>query len=136
MRGRGAVVWRERVVEREKQKEGRERGNKIDKDMCVCKYSYLCSGLFTDGHMSYELDRDEVEEPSLAEMTRTAIEVLDNNDQGFFLLVEGQGVAYMNWSEQREGFRSVMDNVLGPHTKEPGFQSRLVQVWILCHSLE
>ena len=36
-----------------------------------------------------------------------------------------------------QGFRSVMDySVLGPHTKGPGFESRPVQVWILCHSLE
>jgi len=47
-------------------------------------------GLFNESHMQYEADRgnDIAGEPSIAEMTKTAIEVLDNNPQGFFLMVE------------------------------------------------
>jgi len=45
-------------------------------------------GLFTMSHMSYELDREE-EEPSIAEMTEKAIELLSKNEEGFFLMVEG-----------------------------------------------
>ncbi|CAA0081193.1 Alkaline phosphatase [Halioglobus japonicus] len=47
-------------------------------------------GLFNESHMQYEADRhnDIAGEPSLTEMTRTAIEVLSNNDEGFFLMVE------------------------------------------------
>ncbi|MDY6984923.1 MAG: alkaline phosphatase [Candidatus Thermoplasmatota archaeon] len=45
-------------------------------------------GLFTMSHMSYELDREE-EEPSVAEMTEKAIELLSRNEEGFFLMVEG-----------------------------------------------
>jgi alkaline phosphatase len=41
------------------------------------------------GHMSYELDRDATKEPSLAQMTTKAIEVLSTNANGFFLMVEG-----------------------------------------------
>ena len=38
------------------------------------------------------MDRDKSPDgqPSLAEMTRKAIEILQNNEQGFFLLVEGK----------------------------------------------
>ncbi|XQW85126.1 alkaline phosphatase [Thalassotalea piscium] len=47
-------------------------------------------GLFNESHMQYEADRknDVAGEPSLAEMTMKAIDVLDNNDKGFFLTVE------------------------------------------------
>ena len=46
-------------------------------------------GLFSKSHMSYELDRDQEKEPSLAEMTVAAIKVLSKNPDGFFLMVEG-----------------------------------------------
>ncbi|WP_105253875.1 alkaline phosphatase [Pseudoalteromonas sp. T1lg75] len=47
-------------------------------------------GLFNESHMQYEQDRanDVAGEPSLAEMTTKAIDVLDNNNEGFFLTVE------------------------------------------------
>lgn len=47
-------------------------------------------GLFNESHMQYEADRDNdiAGEPSIAEMTAKAIDVLDNNDKGFFLMVE------------------------------------------------
>jgi alkaline phosphatase len=50
--------------------------------------------LFAQSHMRYEADRKnntrgEVSgEPSLTEMTSTAIDLLDNNPKGFFLMVE------------------------------------------------
>ena len=43
----------------------------------------------SEGHMSYELDRDPTEEPSLSEMTTKAMDVLANNKKGYFLMVEG-----------------------------------------------
>lgn len=46
-------------------------------------------GLFHDSHMSFEADRSETSEPSLAEMTEVAIRHLSGGDAGFFLLVEG-----------------------------------------------
>ena len=47
-------------------------------------------GLFNESHMQYEADRgnDIAGEPSLSQMTEKAIDVLDNNEQGFFLTVE------------------------------------------------
>lgn len=44
-------------------------------------------GLFHDDHIPYVLDRKD--EPSLAEMTSKAIDVLSKNPEGFLLLVEG-----------------------------------------------
>ena len=50
-------------------------------------------GLFdqalAQGHMSYELDRDPAKEPSLAQMTTKAIDILSKNPNGYFLMVEG-----------------------------------------------
>lgn len=47
-------------------------------------------GLFNESHMQYEADRenDILGEPSLSEMTSKAIDVLDNNEKGYFLMVE------------------------------------------------
>lgn len=46
--------------------------------------------LFNESHMQYEADRanDVAGEPSIAEMTEAAVNILDNNDAGFFLMVE------------------------------------------------
>ncbi|KAG8686989.1 hypothetical protein FRC11_008004 [Ceratobasidium sp. 423] len=53
-------------------------------------------GLFTSGHMSYEVDRDPAVEPSLLEMTKTALETLKqatrNTKQGFFIMVEASRI--------------------------------------------
>lgn len=48
-------------------------------------------GLFADEAMAYEMDRP-AEEPSLAEMTQKAIDLLSQDEDGFFLMVEGSKV--------------------------------------------
>jgi alkaline phosphatase len=47
-------------------------------------------GLFNESHMQYEADRanDIAGEPSLTELTSKAIDVLDNNEKGYLLVVE------------------------------------------------
>jgi alkaline phosphatase len=49
-------------------------------------------GLFADSHMAPHIDRDSAVEPSLAEMTAKAIQLLSRNRKGFFLMVEGSQV--------------------------------------------
>ena len=43
-------------------------------------------GLFSPSHMAFELDRDRVEQPSLLEMAKTALDTLDkatrNSEKG------------------------------------------------------
>ncbi|ESO83616.1 hypothetical protein LOTGIDRAFT_179711 [Lottia gigantea] len=53
------------------------------------KTDYLL-GVFSASHMDYEIDRDDsdIGQPSLAEMTQKAIQILKKNDNGFFLFVE------------------------------------------------
>jgi hypothetical protein len=51
--------------------------------------------------MQYELDRisSGKKEPSLAEMTRKAIKMLQTKDKGFFLFVEGTFFTLLgNWT--------------------------------------
>ncbi|MGG7059805.1 alkaline phosphatase [Clostridium tertium] len=52
-------------------------------------------GLFAKRDLAYEFDRTTLnneEEPSLAEMTEKAIEVLEKDEDGFFLMVEGSKI--------------------------------------------
>jgi alkaline phosphatase len=51
-------------------------------------------GLFDDSHMEAEIDRLEFRptQPSIAEMTAKAIELLSQDEDGFFLMVEGSQV--------------------------------------------
>ncbi|MBS0368388.1 MAG: alkaline phosphatase [Proteobacteria bacterium] len=50
-------------------------------------------GLFNADHLNYELDRakaaNNIDEPSLADMTEKAIKILQKNSKGYFLMVEG-----------------------------------------------
>ncbi|XP_047483489.1 alkaline phosphatase-like [Penaeus chinensis] len=48
-------------------------------------------GLFDWSHMAFAIDQD-TSNPSLEEMTRAAIEVLQRDDNGFFLFVEGGNI--------------------------------------------
>jgi alkaline phosphatase len=54
-------------------------------------------GMFARDHMVHDIDRRVLapDEPSLAEMTGTAIEILSKNPKGFFLMIEGSQV---DWS--------------------------------------
>ena len=49
-------------------------------------------GLFARSQMRYDIDRIGTSEPSLAEMTGRAIELLERNPAGYLLIVEGHGI--------------------------------------------
>lgn len=49
-------------------------------------------GLFADDAMAHDFDRDPAQEPSLAQMTQKAIEILSKDPDGFFLFVEGSQI--------------------------------------------
>lgn len=46
-------------------------------------------GLFNGDHLDYHLLANKDDQPTLEEMTETAIKVLSKNKNGFFLFVEG-----------------------------------------------
>ena len=62
-------------------------------------------GLFNESHMHYEADRgnDIAGEPSLSEMTDKAINVLDNNTKGFFLMVESGRIDHAHHAGSANG---------------------------------
>ncbi len=68
-------------------------------------------GLFERSHMKYEFDRekDAGGEPSLAEMTGKAIDILSRNPQGFFLMVEGGRIDHAH--HEGNAFRALSDVV-------------------------
>ena len=69
-----------------------------EKSSNIFTYFTLTSGLFNPSHMEFEVDRkDDVGgEPSIAEMTEKAIQILRKNPAGFFLLVEGRSAISKN----------------------------------------
>jgi alkaline phosphatase len=68
-------------------------------------------GLFNGDHLNYEYDRlnDKQDEPSLAEMTKAAIRLLERNGKGFFLVVEGGRIDHAHHSGN--AFRALTDAV-------------------------
>jgi len=81
-------------------------------------------GLFQPSHMHYEYDRptDQAGEPSLAEMTAKAIDILSQEKKGYFLMVEAAridhashaGNAYRTFSETAalsDAVKAAMDKV-------------------------
>ena len=66
-------------------------------------------GLFAHKAMDYEIDRNPELEPSLAEMTTTALRVLEKNPKGFFLMVEGGKIDWANHGNDAIG--SIYDTI-------------------------
>jgi alkaline phosphatase len=67
-------------------------------------------GMFASNDMSYEMDRETFhpEQPSLAEMTSKAIELLSQNKKGFFLFVEGSKIDWASHANDPIGVISDM----------------------------
>lgn len=63
-------------------------------------------GLFSSSHMSYEADRPDTE-PSLEDLTRSAIEYLSNNEKGYYLEIEAGRVDHAN--HDGNAYRTVTD---------------------------
>ncbi|WP_078551847.1 alkaline phosphatase [Bacillus alkalicellulosilyticus] len=49
-------------------------------------------GLFSDEELAPEFERETQEQPSLSEMTEVALSALQQNEEGFFLMVEGSQI--------------------------------------------
>jgi alkaline phosphatase len=68
-------------------------------------------GLFEPSHVQYEADRatDVGKEPSLSEMTQKAIQVLQKNRNGFFLMVEGGRIDHAHHAGN--AYRALTDTI-------------------------
>lgn len=65
--------------------------------------------LFGNADLPYDIDRDTTEIPSLAQMTSKAIDVLEKNKKGFYLLVEGSKV---DWAAHANDPIAIMSEFL------------------------
>ncbi|WP_195988358.1 alkaline phosphatase [Clostridium sp. D53t1_180928_C8] len=86
----------------------RDDGKDLTEDIKALGYDYVTNksemnesdsdklwGLFAERDLAYDFDRvaeGNEEEPSLAEMTEKAIEVLEKDEEGFILMVEGSKI--------------------------------------------
>lgn len=68
-------------------------------------------GLFERSHMQYEADRanDTAGEPSLSEMTQKALDILERNEKGYFLMVEAGRIDHAH--HEGNAYRALMDTV-------------------------
>ena len=66
-------------------------------------------GMFSDTALAYEFDRDATKEPSLAEMTKKAINLLSQDKDGFFLMVEGSKI---DWAAHANDPIGIISDVL------------------------
>ncbi|MDM0004626.1 alkaline phosphatase [Variovorax sp. J22G73] len=95
-------------------------------------------GLFSSSEMAYELDRvkQNLDQPSLSDMTEKALGVLSKNDKGFFLMVEGgridhalHGTNAKRALEDTLAFDAAIQTALDyMNKKDPGLKNTLVVV--------
>lgn len=76
-------------------------------------------GLFAEEALAPELDRDETDQPTLREMTESALDVLKKNKEGFFLMVEGSQIDWAGhahdaaWAmKDTEAFEQALEAVI------------------------
>ncbi|CAH0588848.1 unnamed protein product [Chrysodeixis includens] len=86
----------------------REQLKQLDNDLP----EYLL-GLFESSHMQYHLLSNKETEPTLAELTETAIRMLSRNEKGFFLFVEGGLIDHAHHDNQAQ---LALDETIEFHT--------------------
>ncbi|KAJ3289584.1 hypothetical protein HDU79_003938, partial [Rhizoclosmatium sp. JEL0117] len=68
----------------------------VFRNLDVTAVSLPLLGLFTPDHMSFEIDRDDTQEPSLKEMAIKALDILSyatrRSRKGFFIMIEGSRI--------------------------------------------
>jgi alkaline phosphatase len=85
--------------------------NKAQFDAVDPKRTKRLLGLFEPSHVKYEVDRanDPAGEPSIAEMTRKAIQMLEKNPKGFYLMVEGGRIDHAHHAGN--AYRALTDTI-------------------------
>jgi len=80
-------------------------------------------GLFSGSHMQYEADRakDAGGEPSIAEMTTKAISILEKNEEGFVLMVEGGRVDHAHHAGNAA--RALVDTIAVSEAMQAAFDA-------------
>jgi len=66
-------------------------------------------GLFAASHLVYEYDRDFAIQPSISEMTNKSIELLSQDPDGFFLMVEGSQIDFA--AHNKDKVRNALETI-------------------------
>lgn len=69
----------------------------------------MFAGLFAPSHMNYNLLADKSVEPTLVEMTESAIEVLSKGENGYYLFVEG---GLIDWAHHKNRAHLALDETV------------------------
>lgn len=88
-------------------------------------------GLLAYNHLNYEVDRNDTIEPSIVEMTLKAIDLLEQNENGFFLLVEGGRIDHGHHQNQAHKVLDdfvAFDDAIGQTLKKISLEDTLVVV--------
>lgn len=95
-------------------------------------------GLFSQSEMAYELDRvkQNLDQPSLTQMTEKALDVLSRNNNGFFLMVEGGRIDHaLHGSNAKRALEDTLafDDAIASaraymEKKDPGLKNTLIVV--------
>lgn len=85
--------------------------NKAGFDSIDSSHTDHLLGLFERSHMKYEADRvnDTAGEPSLADMTKKAIEILQKNQKGYYLMVEAGRIDHAHHAGN--AYRALTDTI-------------------------
>ncbi|HEV2764809.1 MAG TPA: alkaline phosphatase [Pyrinomonadaceae bacterium] len=85
--------------------------NKQQFDATDARTTERLLGLFERSQMNFEHDRprDKAGEPSLAEMTSKAVDILSKNPRGFFLMVEGGRIDHAH--HDGNAYRALTDTI-------------------------
>lgn len=99
--------------------EGRSDGENLVDELKNMGYDYITTpeemkntvsskvwGMFAPKDLAYEMDRDASKQPSLAEMTSKAIDILSQNENGFFLIIEGSKIDWASHANDPIGIIS------------------------------
>ena len=80
-------------------------------------------GLFNGSHMQYEADRekDAGGEPSIAEMTTKAIEILESNESGYVLMVEAGRVDHAHHAGN--AYRALTDTIAASEAVQAAYDA-------------
>ena len=82
-------------------------GSKTALDTLEASRKQNVLGLFNGSHMSFEVDRDQTDEPSLTDMTKFAIQNLEARGTGYFLMVEAGRIDHAH--HQTNAFRALSE---------------------------
>jgi alkaline phosphatase len=66
-------------------------------------------GLFANSDLVHEIDRHRTDQPSLARMTRRALELIGDHPEGFFIMIEGGRIDHAaHWNDAAAHLREVL----------------------------